>query len=385
MHVLVIPSWYPTSLIDVGGSFFREQALALHRNGCKVGVIYPQMRSLREWKTIFKGSYAIENELDEGITTLRHHGMCWFPRMRKCARKQWVNSGMKLYKEYVRINGEPDLIHAHSILNAGVLAGKIKATCNVPYVVTEHSSIFGRNLALKDDLMLAKSVSENSEKNLGVSTKLCSLLDSVINADKKWTFLPNIVNNNFFSQEILIEEGDKFTFINVALCNENKRQKDIILAFSESFKKYKNVNLVISGDGPELLNLKILASDLGIRDRVEFTGMLSRDQVRQKIAQSSAFVLSSLYETFGVVIIEALALGLPVIATRCGGPESIVRKKDGLLVPVDDLQSLGNAMREVYENWSSYDRHEIRKSCWQRFSEKVIAEKLMKIYLEVVG
>ena len=103
------------------------------------------------------------------------------------------------------------------------------------------------------------------------------------------------------------------------------------------------------------------------------------------MAVADAFVLSSRNETFGVVIIEALALGKPVIATQCGGPESILRPADGLLVPVDDVSAMANAMCQLIERRNDYDPVEIRQSCVARFSETAIAKRLNWIYAEVLS
>jgi len=138
------------------------------------------------------------------------------------------------------------------------------------------------------------------------------------------------------------------------------------------------------GDGPERSKLQALAVELDIEKSVKFTGLLSRQEVLTTIANADAFVLSSRYETFGVVVIEALALGKPVIATRCGGPESIVRQEDGILVPVDDIGALAAAMEKIIKNQEEYDPIEIRKACINRYSESAIAEKLIKIYSSVI-
>ena len=80
--------------------------------------------------------------------------------------------------------------------------------------------------------------------------------------------------------------------------------------------------------------LEALVQEKALTEQVTFLGSLTREQVRQEVSEADAFVLSSEYETFGVVVIEALALGKPVIATRCGGPESIVVPSVGYLVEI---------------------------------------------------
>ena len=140
---------------------------------------------------------------------------------------------------------------------------------------------------------------------------------------------------------------------------------------------------MIGGEGPEKLSLKRLVKILGVEDQVSFLGKLSRVQVVEVISSSDSFVLPSHYETFGVVLIEALALGKPVIATRCGGPESIVLNSDGFLVERNNKEVLANAMKKMIDHISDYDPQEIRKSCLSRFGAPIIVKQLIALYDQV--
>jgi len=87
-----------------------------------------------------------------------------------------------------------------------------------------------------------------------------------------------------------------------------------------------------------------------IQKKVNFLGLISNDHVHAEMKSADAFVLSSHYETFGVVLIEALACGKPIIATSCGGPECIVNKKNGLLITPRDIEKLVLAMKTIEKN-----------------------------------
>ncbi len=386
MHVLIIPSWYPTYQEDIAGSFFREQAQALRKQGCKVGVISPQLRSLHNWRSIFTGKSGLEVENDEGIATYRSHGMNWFPRVPSLASKFWVRHGCRLYEQYIAVHGEPDVIHVHSIFNAGVLAAEIYKRYSIPFVITEHSSAFACGLVSAQGISFANNIVALAEVKLAVSSEFALLLDKMLgDKSRSWGVMPNMVNKDFCDYPLPLRINNKdFKFINIAKMTEIKKQTNIILAFSEVFKFNLDVTLTIGGEGPEMLALKNISSQLGVSDRIKLTGKLSRQQVLKEMVASDAFVLSSSYETFGVVVIEALALGKPVIATRCGGPESIVREQDGVLVPIDDVSSLAAAMRYVYENRHKYDAAGIRAACKMRYSESAVAQRLMAIYSDIV-
>lgn len=383
MHVLIIPSWYPAYPGDVSGSFFREQANALHKAGCKVGVIHPQYRSLKQWKTIVNGRYSFEVSEDCGVKTYRIHGMNWFPRLPDLHRRAWIRNCILLFQKYISEQGLPDIIHVHSIFNAGFAALEIKEKYGIPFIVTEHSSAFARKIVAPKYIRLASRVAENAEKLIGVSPEFCHLLSDTLKNGKRWLYIPNIVNTIFLEKKVIKKKSEEFIFINVAIATERKAQKNIIHAMALRFKDKKHIKLIIGGDGPELEPLKKLVSNYGISEQVQFLGKLTREQVLTAMSQADGFILSSRHEPFGVVLIEALALGLPVIATRCGGPESIVREKDGLLVPVDDIESLSVAMQTLVENRDQFNSEEIRQACRSRFSEEVIADRLIGIYCDI--
>jgi glycosyltransferase involved in cell wall biosynthesis len=105
--------------------------------------------------------------------------------------------------------------------------------------------------------------------------------------------------------------------------------------------------LIILGEGSEKKGLQDLATELGIADKVEFPGF--RKNPYRYMANATLFVLSSLYEGFPNVLLEALALGVPSVATRCptGPAELITDGVDGLLVPPADAEVLAKAMRRL--------------------------------------
>ena len=113
-------------------------------------------------------------------------------------------------------------------------------------------------------------------------------------------------------------------------------------------------------------------------------GFCSRDQMAADYRNSDLFILPSWSETFGVVYIEAMAAGLPVIATRCGGPEDFVTEENGLLIPVGDRDELIRAMDQMWEDCARYDRAAIAENAVSRFSAEAIARQLTDIYNKLV-
>lgn len=384
MHILIIPSWYPTHPGDIGGSFFREQALAVHKQGCKVGVIYLQLRSLRDARSVFTGPYGLEISEDEGLHTYCQHGVQWFPKLRRLQAQHFVRTGLRLFKAYIKDHGLPDIIHVHSLLYAGSVAAEIRRRCGIPYVVTEHSSGFARNRYTPSQLRQAAVAAKTASRCFAVSEAFCQLMANALSTSAKdWHYLPNPVNHRFLEAPFRTKQENRFIFLHISLLDPNKAVDYLIHSFAKAYAGFAQVELRIGGDGQMRKDLEQLVKKLGISNQVRFLGKLSREIVLKEMQRSDAFVLSSRYETFGVVVVEALALGKPVIATRCGGPESIVGDGDGILVPIEDVDGLAHAMGSLRANYGRYNPDAIRASCAARYSERAVVDRLIAEYRAV--
>ena len=146
------------------------------------------------------------------------------------------------------------------------------------------------------------------------------------------------------------------------------------------YKDDPECTLIIAGEGGERKNLQQLAASLGVSQAVQFLGAISREQVKGLMASSCCYMLSSHIETFGVVVIEALSQGTPVISTRCGGPESILTLEDGVFVPINSVEAMADAMIYIINNEHNYDREQIRQRCLAEFSEAAFIKGMVEIY-----
>jgi glycosyltransferase involved in cell wall biosynthesis len=127
-----------------------------------------------------------------------------------------------------------------------------------------------------------------------------------------------------------------------------------------------------------------MAAELGVAGNCLFTGALPIDKLSMLMRQSAFLVVASRYETFSLVLIEAMACGKPTVATRCGGPEELVAPDTGILVPSDDPESLARAMVEMSRTFSSYDSATIAQYARDNFSDDVIARQLTRVYEGVI-
>lgn len=388
MHTLIIPSWYPSTPDDVNGIFFRLQAQALQRSGVKVGVVAPIFRSFRtQAKTAFNPkNYGIRTYIDKDVPTYVYDSMFFFPRIPHIDRKREIAASMKLFRRYVADHGMPDVLHAHCVNSGGIIAYEIHKATGIPYVITEHSTTYARKLIRNWQRPLMYAAAQNAACRLAVSRDFAELLKEEYRG-LGWQYVPNILSASF---EAPIDLADKpanedFTFCSVAHLQHKKGYDILLPAFAEAVKAYPNLKLKIGGGGYEEFKLHRLAKDLGLENNVIFEGRLKNEEVLELMYQSDAFVLASRHETFGVVFIEALAQGLPVIATRCGGPETIVNPSNGLLVDVGDQKSLTEALISLYRNRKKYFPRLLRENCLKEFGERPVTEQIISAYNKALG
>jgi len=387
MHVLIIPSWYPETPEDIDGIFFRLQAQALQRSGLKIGVTAPVFRSMRgKPASVVNGGYGIRSYTEENIPTYVYKSMYFFPRLPYLDRRRWVGAGWKLFKRYVRDHGTPDIIHAHSMNHAGILAQQIHEKTGIPFVLTEHSSTYARKLIRNWQRPAMLRSAQQCSARIAVSKDFCRLLETEYGG-LDWQYIPNSLSPAFIRPVDLANKPKNadFTFCSVAHLNYNKGFDILLPAFAEALKIHPDLKLKIGGTGLIASQLHNLAAELGLENSVEFLGGLQNDQVLDLMFRSDAFVLASRNETFGVVFIEALSQGLPVAATRCGGPQTIINENNGILVPVGDVQALAGALVSLYENRGRYDAQTLRADCLNEFGEEAVVRQITAVYKTILG
>lgn len=379
MNILIIPSWYATNSNPTNGSFFREQAMALKEAGHNVIVAFVEVRLAS--RDLFSEKVDIKD--DNGIKTYRIiQGK--IPKTGNIGTAIAFRRGLiKIIKNlYNREN--IDIVHLHSCIWGGIGAIAVSKKLNIPLVITEHSSYYSRYRVKMIEKLILRYSFKSANKVISVSNSLREIISKY---KSNIEVIPNMVDCDkvlsIINKKNNLGEEGQFTFLSLCYLKKNKGIDILIRAFSTYFRG-KEVKLIIAGDGPERENLENLSKELGILEQVEFKGALNRDEVYKVMSNCNIFVLPSRFETFGVVLIEALANGKPVISTRNGGANDIVTDENGILVDIDDIEGLGKAMVDLKLNYNKYNEEEIRNSCINKYSKKIITRQLEKVYSELI-
>lgn len=380
MYILLISRGIPSEKDPQWGCFEFDQAKALSKGGNKVIVASLDRRFRFKYRKLGV-SYCKKDGID-------CYESFWIPSVflrlfgfnfeHYILKKQILQLYNKIKSEY----GQPDIIYSHYIAESSV-ACILREHINVPLVVIEHSSALKTKVKDKYIQYLGKRTYSKVNKLISVSNSLRNIILEEFGVDS--VVVNNMVGGDFeYRGKSEYGNSGKIRFVSIGSLIRIKGYDILLSALSQVIKDYNNWELLIIGDGDEKDNLQKQADSLSLNNNVHFLGRKNKVEIANILHGSDVFVLASRSETFGVVYIEAMMMGVPVIATVCGGPEEFVQETDGLLVPTEDVDALVDALKYMFENYQSYDGAKIAEDCKKRFSPKVIASKLVSVFENVI-
>lgn len=197
--------------------------------------------------------------------------------------------------------------------------------------------------------MAVKRVLRQADSHVAISTDIAHRTRDYFGFDKPIEVIPLGIAEPQFKpatrQELGMDPAKKY----VVAVGRLVRRKDYPTLFNAfAALSRDDVELVLLGDGPERQNLGALAESLGIGDKVHFKGFVSDQTKYQVLSNSNLFTLISLHEGFGVVYLEAMYCGLPVVAADQGGQIDLLENgKTGRLVPIGDAAAIADSLNEL--------------------------------------
>ena len=371
MKVAVISRGKPNQQHPLNGIFEFDQAKALAKMGIDVAFIAIDFRARS-----FKRKYGLFKYECDGVHVFELSlPINVYRRALPFLQRLLLIPFRAMLKSF----GKPDVVHAH-FYSIAAIATIIKKKYGIPLVVTEHSSKINKPASEISDLdkKLAAKAYNQCDSLICVSK---TLADNVLRSfNRESVVIPDMVDNQIYGFSGQNKKLSPFVYVSVGNLVPIKAFDVLIEAFA---KVNDDAKLYIIGDGPEKVKLENQIMKLGLEGSVKLFGRLNRQEINEIYQQSHVFVLSSQSETFGVSYVEAMYAGLPVIATRCGGPESFVDSTTGMLVAVNDVDALANAMNKIRTNYSNYNPIQISEDNKKRFSPDVIAGKIVEIYNQI--
>jgi glycosyltransferase involved in cell wall biosynthesis len=276
-------------------------------------------------------------------------------------------------------------VHAHTIYPSGSAARRLCAETGLPLVLSVHGSDLYTNLVRPTWAREVRRTISAASVIVCVSTTLARDVVSMAGADASRVV---VVPNAYDAARFTCQErtrADVLRLVSVGRLAPEKGFDVLIEAVGVALTRGLECRLSVVGAGPEEDRLRGLIEHLGLEDRVRLAGALDGDHLLTELRDADVFVSSSHREGFGVAILEALATGLPVVATQSGGPMDFIGPEDGLFVPPGDADALARAIDSIAGDLDCFDGASIARRALERFSPEVVGAQLVEVYERVVG
>ncbi len=390
MNIFFVPSWYPSESNPIYGTFIKEQIelLAHHRPAWNLGVslwgqgdnrkllwIRDHILNLRKYVDhVMDAPYA---EKKKNVFYEYYPCLTWTKKLQKGNLRELVRVNEKNFLSFREHVETIDIINAQASYPGAIIANHLARKYHVPYSVTIRMSPFPFSEFLSSNDKLRSIIKRPlKEANLLIATSHSLKERLKLFELKNVSVIHNPVDTVFFKPT---EKGSvEFSILTVGRLEEQKGIDLLIKAIAILGDEMQG-KLCIGGEGSKKKAYAKLACQLGVANKIDWLGLLSRDQVAEEMKKCSFYVLSSRHETFGNVLLEAMASGKPVVATKCGGPESIVTKQTGYLCEINE-KDIAEKIRLMIANRTSFTDDIIRKETENRFSPEKWADQLEDVF-----
>ena len=383
LHILVIPTWYPGGSDQLLGIYHKHFSQALAENGVKVNMLFVDSQPISTLPRYpFMTKYY---ELPEkGYTTyclrmLNMSRISYDLQMKLYAKKM-----EKLFLKYVAINGKPDVLHAQVTVPAGYAACVVGKKYGIPVIVTEHHGDFDYFFHGKEEEYI-RFVGKHAAKITYVSSYMGDIFRKELGVQGQ--VLPNVVDCSRFSAPKAVDPNGPLQLVSVCALRIGKQihiAAEALKILRESGRLPTSFRYTVVGDGEMADTFKKWVAEMGMSDCVDFVGTKTQAEIAQILSRSHMLLIPSRRESFGIPAIEALAAGVPVISTRCNGPETFLTPACSELCEVNDPQGMADAIERMYHRLPELKESDLRDVARQ-FDNASIAKLAQEYYREVMA
>ncbi len=379
--VLVIPSWYPNKIDKINGSFFQEQALLMSEEfDVKVLFIDFFRPPLFEfWHGGFLATFRAFAELfvykskriklpEDKI--FQNPPLIYYsvPLLRftvKGILSRKLDVYLDAFQQVQNTGWVPDIIHAHSVNLAGLVAHRIKEKYNIPYVITEHMpfALCNYSRRIRADV---KKTFEDADRVLSLSSdKVRQIGMSGIEIEPNIVY--NYVDESVFNKVCnKYQPGEKLSIISIGAASFLKDHITMLRAvkiLKESKIPFKLmlIGLKVWGNDDTYRAILDFIKTNDLSEYILIVDKVDRSEIPNYLSKNNIFLITSIAEGLPVSVLEAMASGLTVIATRHGGTEDVMTEDTGYIVEIKNFRKIAEILVEIYQGKKLFDPVTIRK------------------------
>lgn len=281
-----------------------------------------------------------------------------------------------------------DVLHCHSAYPHGYVASTFYQLTGVPVIVTPHGPTdIMREEQIRRSPVLEKRLAKGMRTAAGITAISNHIFDEIVSiggiSTDKVHVIPNGVNLDDFTRAERITLDFPFVFAMGRMVHQ-KGFDHLLHAFSGVIQQTPDLHLLIAGEGVHRRDYELLAASLGLGARVQFLGLVQGSQKIAFMKGAEFFICPSRFEPFGIVVLEAMASGIPVVANRVGGIIDIIEEgKQGLFAEPTSVESLRDAILLLHrepEKRKQMSNLALEKA--QEYDWSIINQKYMDVYLQ---
>jgi glycosyltransferase involved in cell wall biosynthesis len=383
IKVLFIAGWYPSPEKPAHGIFIQEHAkVAAMHNDVVVLAYAGGSISLNRL-------YQIDEKIENRIKTIRIKYKSWPINSVSYGMSHliylWAIS--VCFRRLIHEGWRPDIIHAH-IYFAGVPAVILGKMYSLPVIITEHFSGFHRRLIHGFKKLQVTFAFNRADLVCPVSNAMKEGIESYgIRTQIK--VIPNVVDTVLFSpkEQIISKKTGllKKQILVVADMSPIKGVQYLLKAASELIKKRTDFVINLIGDHSNQGRNDISIMNDTLRKNISFCGLKSKMEMAEYMQNCDFLILPSLFETFGVVLIEALSCGKPVIGPNIGGPREIIVSNVGRLFPPGNVNDLAEVIDYMLDHFQDFSPTTLDGYVQERYSYEAIGLLMDSTYREITN
>lgn len=376
MRVLFLASWFPTRVHPTHGNFVEKHA----RTVATAHELF--VLNIQADPQLAHGQFEVDKWQKEeyaGLTVYFGQTETTPSWRRIWLRAKAWRMGLRIYRKQF---GRPAIVHAHVLLDAGIVAAFHQLFTGIPFVVTEHSTAYWTPDALPGLRgALGSWATRRAAFMLPVTTALGQAMQNQHGLQGRYRTVGNVVDTQIFHYT-QPPERPPFTFLHVSNFRDwHKNVSGLLRAFKSATELTTHpLKLKLAGDG-NLTDWQSSIAELKLKPAaIELSGPHSETEIATLMRSAHGFVLFSNVENQPVVILEALSSGRPCIATPVGGLPELIGPENGMLVPTGDESAMTTALLKIVNDYQDFDGPGISKTTVEICGESAIRDAFSEVY-----
>lgn len=375
----MFPAWFPSRENPLNAIFTKRHIDVISEKN-KVVVVYAEKSNL-----ILANRYQIDIDVTNGYPIY----ICYFNPSKSKIKilRKLLNYLYKINAFLKAINSTNisiesyDFIHIHVVSYESIIPLFYKMFKDKNYFVSEHATGYLRNKnTFSLENVFRKIILKNSLGISAVSNSLKNAIENLVPRKENFPIIPNFVDEHKFTIQTK-KKGEKIKFLHVSRLDEKAKN---VIGIINAFKGLNNNQIelhIVGGFENQTSDAENYVNDNNLNENIFFHGVKLGDQILEYYHNCDVLVMFSNYETQGVVILEALFCGKPILATKLPCITEYLNSSNSVLVEPSDVDGLMRNMKMFIEGkWNIWDSETIALDIKNKFSRKFIEDEFFRYY-----